>query len=74
MNNGGELCHRCCGLRNPRRDSYFRRKPADNSALLTGIAFVLQFGIRWEMLAQDIGCGSGMDRSSWLRGWQRRRR
>jgi|UPI000694CA8E transposase len=59
---------------NPRRDSCFRRKPAGDDALLTGIALVLQFGIRWEMLAQETGCGSGVGRRSRLRGWQRRRR
>nr|CUV21041.1 protein of unknown function [Ralstonia solanacearum]CUV22513.1 protein of unknown function [Ralstonia solanacearum]CUV31604.1 protein of unknown function [Ralstonia solanacearum]CUV32563.1 protein of unknown function [Ralstonia solanacearum]CUV41245.1 protein of unknown function [Ralstonia solanacearum] len=28
-------------------------------AVLTGILFVLQSGIPWEMLPQEMGCGSG---------------
>jgi transposase len=39
-------------------------------AVLTGILFVLRTGIPWEMLPQEMGCGSGM--TSWrrLREWQ----
>jgi transposase len=38
-------------------------------ACLTGILFVLRSGIPWEMLPQEMGCGSGM--SCWrLRDWQ----
>jgi transposase len=29
-------------------------------AALTGIVFVLKSGIPWEMLPQELGCGSGM--------------
>jgi len=29
-------------------------------ACLTGIVFVLRSGIPWEMLPQELGCGSGM--------------
>lgn len=29
-------------------------------AALTGILFVLKSGIPWEMLPQEMGCGSGM--------------
>jgi hypothetical protein len=34
-------------------------------ACLTGIVFVLRSGIPWEMLPQEMGCGSGM--SCWRR-------
>ena len=30
-------------------------------ACLTGIVFVLRSGIPWEMLPQEMGCGSGDD-------------
>ncbi len=33
-------------------------------AALTGILFVLKTGIPWEMLPQEMGCGSGM--TCWL--------
>jgi hypothetical protein len=32
-----------------------------NRAALTGILFVLRSGIPWEMLPQEMGCGSGME-------------
>jgi transposase len=37
---------------------------------LTGILFVLQSGIPWEMLPQEMGCGSGMTCWRRLRDWQ----
>lgn len=54
----------------PRRTRYPGRKPLEERAVLTGILFVLQSGIPWEMLPQEMGCSSGM--SSWrrLRDWQ----
>jgi transposase len=32
----------------------------DDRAALTGIIFVLKSGIPWEMLPQEMGCGSGI--------------
>src|SRR5690348_12216474 len=40
-------------------------------AALTGIVFVLKSGIPWEMLPQELGCGSGMTRWRRLRDWQK---
>jgi transposase len=41
-------------------------------ACLTGILFVLRSGIPWEMLPQEMGCGSGMSCWRRLRDWQER--
>jgi len=54
----------------PRRSKYPWRKPLDDRAVLTGILFVLQSGIPWEMLPQEMGCGSGMSCWRRLRAWQ----
>jgi len=48
------------------------RPPVDDRACLTGIIVVLQSGIPWEMLPQEMGCGSGMTCWRRLRYWQRR--
>jgi transposase len=48
------------------------RPPVDDRACLTGIVFVRQSGIPWEMLPQEMGCGSGMTCWRRLRDWQRR--
>lgn len=40
-------------------------------AALSGIIFVLKSGIPWEMLPQELGCGSGMTCWRRLRDWQR---
>ena len=53
-----------------RRARYPGRKPLDDRAVLTGILFVLQSGIRWAMLPQEMGCGSGMSCWRRLRDWQ----
>lgn len=41
-----------------------------NRAALTGILFVLKSGIPWEMLPQELGCGSGVTCWRRLRDWQ----
>ena len=47
-----------------------RPRRADRAAL-TGIIFVLKSGIGWELLPQELGCGSGMTCWRRLRDWQR---
>ena len=54
----------------PRRRRYPGRKPLDNRQALTGVLFVLKSGIPWEMLPQEMGCGSGMTCWRRLREWQ----
>ena len=54
----------------PRRRLYPGRRPLDNRKALTGILFVLKSGIPWEMLPQEMGCGSGMTCWRRLREWQ----
>ncbi len=39
-------------------------------AALTGILFVLRSGIPWELLPQEMGCGSGVTCWRRLRDWQ----
>jgi len=39
-------------------------------ACLAGIVFVLRSGIPWEMLPQELGCGSGMTCWRRLHDWQ----
>lgn len=53
-----------------RRRRYPGRKPLSNRQALTGILFVLRSGIPWEMLPQEMGCGSGMTCWRRLRDWQ----
>ncbi|MDP9370489.1 MAG: transposase, partial [Chloroflexota bacterium] len=36
------------------------RPRVPDRACLTGIVFVLKTGIPWELLPQELGCGSGM--------------
>ncbi len=54
----------------PRRWRYPGRKRLQNRRALTGILFVLKSGILWEMLPQEMGCGSGMTCWRRLRDWQ----
>jgi transposase len=46
------------------------RPPLDDRRVLAGIIFVLRSGIPWEMLPQEMGCGSGMTCWRRLRDWQ----
>src|SRR5258706_8429019 len=48
-----------------------RPRSISDRAALTGILFVLKSGIPWEMLPQEMGCGSGMTCWRRLRDWQR---
>ncbi len=54
----------------PRRYRYPGRKPMDRRKVLTGILFVLKSGIPWEMLPQEMGCGSGMTCWRYLKKWE----
>ena len=45
------------------------RPRVNDRAALTGILFVLKTGIPWEMLPQEMGCGSGMTCWRRLKEW-----
>src|SRR5215469_7347230 len=47
-----------------------RPRSIPDRAALSGILFVLKSGIGWEMLPQEMGCGSAMTRWRRLRDWQ----
>jgi transposase len=46
------------------------RPRVPDRACLAGIVFVLRTGIPWELLPQELGCGSGMTCWRRLRDWQ----
>jgi len=46
------------------------RPRVPDRAALTGIIFVLKSGIPWELLPQEMGCGSGGTCWRRLRDWQ----
>ncbi len=46
------------------------RPRVPDRAVLTGIIFVLKSGMPWEMLPQELGCGSGVTCWRRLRDWQ----
>src|SRR5918999_3577744 len=46
------------------------RPRVPDRACLSGIIFVLKSGIPWEMLPQELGCGSGVTCWRRLRDWQ----
>jgi len=55
----------------PARRSTRGRPRLSDRAALTGILFVLRSGLPWEMLPQEMGCGSGMTCWRRLRDWHR---
>jgi transposase len=54
----------------PRRFRYPGRQPITSRQAFTGILFVLRTGIPWELLPQEMGCGSGVSCWRRLRDWQ----
>ena len=66
----GSLIEPLLPVRAPRSRRYAGRKPTPDRALLTGIVFVLRSGIAWNLLPQEMGCGSGT--ACWRRlvAWQ----
>jgi transposase len=46
------------------------RPRLEDRAALTGIVFVLKSGIPWQMLPQEMGCGSGVTCWRRLKEWQ----
>jgi transposase len=65
--NCGKSSSRCCPKSHPNPGA--GRPRIDDRAALTGILFVLKSGIPWEMLPQEMGCGSGMTCWRRLKEW-----
>jgi transposase len=57
--------------RRSRKRKYAGRTPIPDRAVLTGILFVLRSGLPWNMLPQQMGCGSGTTCWRRLGRWQR---
>jgi len=57
--------------RRARNRRYAGRKPIPDRAVLTGILFILRSGMPWNMLPQEMGCGSGTTCWRRLVRWQR---
>jgi transposase len=55
----------------PRRSKNPGQKPMDARRALTRILYVLKSGIPWEVLSQELGCGSGMSCWRYLNAWQK---
>lgn len=53
-----------------RRTRYPGRKPLGDRAVMAGILYVLETGIPWGQLPQEMGFGSGMSCWRRLRDWQ----
>ena len=45
------------------------RPRVSDRAALTGIVFILKSGLPWELLPQELGCGSGMTCWRRLKAW-----
>lgn len=54
----------------PRRFRHPGRKRVDDRKALTGILLVRKSGIPWELLPQEMDCGSGMTCWRRLQEWQ----
>ena len=68
-NYNSKLIHPLLPPAKPRRFRYPGRRRVEDRAALTGIVFVLKSGIPWEMLPQEMGCGSGMTCWRRLKEW-----
>jgi transposase len=55
--------------RAPHSRRYAGRKPTPDRAVLTGIVFV-RWGIAWNLLPQEMGCGSGTACRRQLAAWR----
>jgi transposase len=58
-------------VRASRNRRYAGRKPIPDRAVLTGIVYVLRSGTPWNLLPQEMGCGSGTVCWRRLDAWQK---